>query len=186
MLLESTRSQLARYQPTDARERHFHARLLDLLESPAAFSRDQYQPGHLTASAFVLSAAGEQLLLIFHRKLGIWIQPGGHVEPTDTSLAAAARRELAEEVGVSLPAAEPDAIFDLDVHAIPARKNEPAHEHFDVRFCFRAPTAELSINAEVVDARWVELAKIEQMTSDESVLRAARKLHDCVRSESRR
>jgi 8-oxo-dGTP pyrophosphatase MutT (NUDIX family) len=176
VLLESTRRDLDHYQPVDERELGFRQRLLALLDLPAPFARNQYEPGHLTASAFVLSPERDQVLLIFHRKLGIWIQPGGHIEPSDTSLRGAALREVREEVGLDLSEALEAAVFDLDIHGIPARKLEPFHEHFDVRFCFQAPSLNFSASPEVVDARWVELSKIDQVTSDESVLRAARKL----------
>jgi 8-oxo-dGTP pyrophosphatase MutT (NUDIX family) len=176
VLLESARVELAQYRPTDAREQAYLMRLLDLLETPEPWSRSQFRPGHLTASAFVISPARDALLLIFHRKLGIWIQPGGHVEPADPTLEQAARREVAEEVGVDLADRAPASIFDVDVHTIPARKTEPEHEHFDVRFCFQAKSLAFAASSEVVEARWVELARIDQVTADESVLRAARKL----------
>ena len=174
--MESARRSLDLYRPSDERETAFRRRLLDLLDLPGAFSRDHYGPGHLTASAFVLSPARDAVLLIFHGKLGIWIQPGGHVEPGDTTLWGAARREVAEEVGLELPDADRATIFDIDIHHIPARKAEPRHEHFDVRFCFQASTLDFAASTEVADARWVELSKIDQLTSDESVLRAVRKL----------
>ncbi len=150
--------------------------MLELLDFVAPFSRAHFTPGHLTASAFVVSPVGDEVLLIFHRKLGIWVQPGGHIEGEDASLLDAARREVAEEVGLALGSDSSAAIFDLDIHSIPARKDEPAHEHFDVRFCFRATTRDFVASDEVADARWVELSRVEQLTSDESVLRAARKL----------
>jgi 8-oxo-dGTP pyrophosphatase MutT (NUDIX family) len=176
VLLESSRRDLDRYQPIDERELGFRRRMLALLDGPAPFARSHYEPGHLTASAFVVSPERDQVLLIFHRKLGIWIQPGGHIEPSDASLRAAALREVREEVGLALPEAPEASVFDLDIHGIPARKTEPFHEHFDVRFRFRAPSLSFSASPEVADARWVELSKIDQVTSDESVLRAVRKL----------
>lgn len=176
MLSTAAASAIGAYQPQDPREVAFRERVLELLRLEAPFSRTSFVPGHVTASAFVLSPSADELLLIFHRKLGIWVQPGGHIEPGDASLLDAARREVAEEVGLELDAAVTVSVFDLDIHAIPARKAEPAHEHFDVRYCFHSPTRDFTVSAEVVDARWVELAKIEQVTSDESVLRAARKL----------
>jgi 8-oxo-dGTP pyrophosphatase MutT (NUDIX family) len=150
--------------------------MLELLASDSATSRQHFVPGHLTASVFVLSPERDAVLLIFHKKLRIWVQPGGHIEPDDVSLEAAARREVSEEVGLSLPPEAAAVIFDLDVHAIPARKDEPAHEHFDVRFCFRSTTRDLVTSDEVVDARWAPLVDIAQLTTDESVLRATRKL----------
>jgi 8-oxo-dGTP pyrophosphatase MutT (NUDIX family) len=174
--LELARRRLGDYRPLDARETGFRERLLKLLELPAPTSRRQFDPGHLTASAFVLSPERDAVLLILHKKLGIWVQPGGHIEPDDASIEAAARRELAEEVGLVLPEGAEAEIFDLDIHAIPARKDEPEHEHFDVRFCFVARTRDFSASDEVVEARWVRLSQIEQTTRDESVLRAVRKL----------
>jgi 8-oxo-dGTP pyrophosphatase MutT (NUDIX family) len=170
-------AQLSAYQPSDPSERAFRERLLGLLDSSAPASRRQFVPGHLTASAFVLAPEGDAVLLILHKKLQIWVQPGGHIEPTDVSLEAAARREVSEEVGLPLLQRGPaESIFDLDIHPIPARKDEPAHEHFDVRFCFRATTRAFVASDEVTEATWAELSRIEQLTSDLSVLRAARKL----------
>jgi len=176
VILEAAQTSLADYRPQDLREQGFQRRMLQLLTTPSPTSRRQFLPGHLTASGFVLSPEGDAVLLIFHKKLGIWVQPGGHVEPSDEDLAAAARREVAEEVGLVLPAATDATVFDLDIHAIPARKDEPAHEHFDVRFCFQSSSRDITTSDEVVDARWAPLARIDQLTTDESVLRAARKL----------
>lgn len=177
VFLASAHAQLSAYLPSEARERAFRERMLGLLGSEAPTSRRQFEPGHLTASAFVLSPEGDALLLILHKKLQIWVQPGGHIEPADQSLEAAARREVSEEVGVPLlEQGSTPSIFDLDIHAIPPRKDEPSHEHFDVRFCFRATTRDFVASDEVTQAAWVKLSEIERLTSDLSVLRAARKL----------
>ena len=117
-------------------------------------------------------------LLILHPKLGRWLQPGGHVEALDTDLLAAARREVEEEVGLAQLPLACEGIFDLDVHRIPPLGREPAHEHFDVRFLFRAPDRTLRVGAETEAkvAHWVSLAELDDDASDASVLRAARKL----------
>lgn len=101
-------------------------------------------PGHVTTSAIVLDPAGEQVLLVFHRTLRRWLQPGGHWEPAP-GFAASALREAMEETGVGPLPLHPlhggDEIpVDIDTHSIPAnsRRNEPAHVHFDLRFAFVA------------------------------------------------
>lgn len=124
------------------------------LDGPEGFDR-KTMTGHVTASAILVNAAGE-VLLIHHKSLDRWLQPGGHVEPTDDSLPDAAMREAVEETGIepaALTLADPVPIH-VDVHAIPAnpRKGEGAHWHFDVRYLFRCGDAELSPQAEEVHA----------------------------------
>jgi 8-oxo-dGTP pyrophosphatase MutT (NUDIX family) len=131
--------------------------LLREASSPEApFSRSEYVPGHITASAFVLSPSGGELLLISHRKLGRWLQPGGHLEEQDESHVDAARRELAEETGVREPELL-DAWFDIDVHQIPAHGPAPAHFHYDLRVLFQAPSYEFARTDEVLAAEWFPL-----------------------------
>jgi 8-oxo-dGTP pyrophosphatase MutT (NUDIX family) len=162
-------------------ERNQTRRMLDLLESERPFSRDQFGPGHFTASAFVLAPTGGALLLIHHARLNRWLQPGGHVDAIDADVLAAARRELGEEVGLGDAALERPGIFDVDVHAIPAGRGEPAHEHFDVRFLFRAPRSEVVISDEAHDARWVSFSALDPASADASVMRVVRKLQRCSR-----
>ena len=102
------------------------------LERPT--SRDQAR-AHFTASAFVVDESGERVCLVAHAKLGRILQPGGHVEPTDISLEAAALREASEETRLEL-ALHPTAPrpFDLDIHEIPERPGEAAHFHLDIRY----------------------------------------------------
>jgi 8-oxo-dGTP pyrophosphatase MutT (NUDIX family) len=176
MQIEDARNAIAGYITTDAQELEYRGRMLELLASPVPFLRSNFLPGHFTASAFVLAPERDALLLILHRKLGLWLQPGGHVEPSDPSLAAAARREVAEEVGAELEADPLETPFDLDIHRIPAHKSDPAHEHFDVRFRFYARSRAFSASDEVVRAEWVPLSRLSEVTSDRSVLRAATKL----------
>jgi len=180
MRLEAVREQLSGYQAANSAEAGFVERMLELTRSEGAWERSHFAPGHFTASAFVLSPDRRELVLIHHKKLGIWVQPGGHVEATDEDPISAARREVLEEVGLAElePLSSPGRplLFDVDIHLIPARKAEPAHEHFDLRFAFVARTRELVISEEVSDLRWVALSDVEQLGCDESVLRAVRKL----------
>jgi ADP-ribose pyrophosphatase YjhB (NUDIX family) len=174
------RSQLATYRAADARESAHLARMKELCDSVAKpCARSSYAPGHFTASAFVLSPERDALLLILHGKLGLWLQPGGHVDDQDVSLLEAARREVREEVGLHELELLAPTPLDVDIHDIPARKGEPEHQHFDVRFLFAAKTRAVQAGSDANDARWVPLAQLGNdglVRSDESVLRAVRKL----------
>lgn len=110
--------------------------LLD--RSPDPFSRSGFDPGHITASGVVLTPDFGRVLLVFHRRLRRWLQPGGHVEPADQDLAATARREILEETGVGLDPCVPPLLIGVDVHQIPARPDEPPHLHHDLVFRFIA------------------------------------------------
>lgn len=168
---------LLRYAPHDAVEAGHLARMRALIEGAGdPFTGARYAPGHFTASAFVLAPEGGELLLIHHAKLGLWLQPGGHVEPGDTTVLDAARREVLEEVGIAELELDHEGLFDLDVHTIPARKDALAHEHFDVRYLFRARSRAFAASDEVRGAKWAALGDLERAGTDDSVLRAVRKL----------
>jgi 8-oxo-dGTP pyrophosphatase MutT (NUDIX family) len=102
---------------------------------PQPFSRAQW-PAHFTGSAVVVSPDFARVCLVLHAKLRRWLQPGGHADALDGgSMEATALREAREETGlqVSLHPTAPRPL-DVDVHVIPARRDEPAHQHLDVRF----------------------------------------------------
>ena len=126
---------LAAHAPADTREAESLSWLRRFVAAPEdPLARDN-PVGHVTASAVVARPAGDSFLLVLHRKLGRWLQPGGHVEYDDPSAFAAALREAREETGIAtFQAPLGETILDVDVHGIPARKSEPAHHHFDVRF----------------------------------------------------
>ena len=97
--------------------------------------------GHLTGSAFVLSPDGQRVLLLHHRKIDRWLQPGGHAEAGEADGADVALREAREETGIAALGLHPDAPrpLDVDVHEIPARGGERAHLHLDLRYVVIAP-----------------------------------------------
>ena len=129
-----------------------HAFLAFLGARPDACARSCL-PGHLTASALVLSHDGRRVLLTLHPKVGRWVQLGGHCEDEDTGLVAAALREAAEESGIDGLVIEPEPLH-LDVHPITCSLGVPTR-HFDVRFLVRAPAGAAAIrSAESVDLAW--------------------------------
>ncbi|HQX91037.1 MAG TPA: NUDIX hydrolase [Thermomonas sp.] len=149
----------------------FHT-LLDDAQNP--FQRERLA-GHFTASCWLVSADGARVLLTHHRKLGLWLQLGGHADG-QRELSAAALREAEEESGLAGLTIAPE-IFDLDRHRIPAHKTVPEHWHYDVRFVVRAGTDEAyTISEESLDLAWRDIAELAaDPDADPSVRRMAEK-----------
>ncbi|MCB9231359.1 MAG: NUDIX hydrolase [Bacteroidia bacterium] len=168
--------QLEAYQPTHAEDRRFKAEMIHFVNAHHDFASRHNPAGHLTASAWMVNPDRSQVLLLHHRKLNLWLQPGGHIED-DASLLAAALREAREETGLtSLIEVSPE-IFDLDIHLIPARKQDPEHPHLDVRFLLEADPGEpLILTPESNQLRWFSRAEIQNMDLDWSVLRMLEKV----------
>ena len=167
--------ELRAYVPADPREAAMRARLVDFVAAHADAFERTLRTGHVTASAWVVAPARTHAQLAHHRKLGNWLQLGGHVDG-DPDVRDAALREAREESGLTSLRLVGDGIYDLDVHAIPARPGEPAHDHYDVRFALEADPAEpLVTSAESHALAWIALGDLPSYGADESVLRLARK-----------
>jgi len=178
---ELLRRWLSAHTPVDDQERACVARTLAVLDLDGdCFSKRTFRPGHVTSSALVVSPDEQQILLVSHRDFGFWMQPGGHLDPEDTDVLAAARRELAEEAGLDAIDRPlwAQGILDVDVHDVPAglKRGEPAHNHFDVRFAFRARTRDVTAATDAKDARWFALDGLADVNTDASVRRAAARI----------
>lgn len=122
------RAQLATHEPREHREERSLRRTLAMLDWLRAPMDESADPAHVTASAVVLGDDG-RVLLHRHKRLGIWLQPGGHVDPGETC-EEAALREVAEETG--LTGRLVDGPLHVDVHQGPR-----GHVHLDVRWLVR-------------------------------------------------
>jgi len=131
--------------------------------------------GHLTGSAWILSADRSKVLLTHHHKLDRWLQLGGHADG-DPDMVSVALREASEESGLTNLRVASGELFDFDRHEIPARGDEPAHWHFDFRFVIEADPAEpLMISSESKDLAWVEIGRVTSLNPEESMARMVRK-----------
>lgn len=167
-LLGNYLSNYAQEADTVTRFRNF------VINHPDCFERS-LSVGHVTGSAWVVNQAGTHVLLTHHKKLNQWFQLGGHADG-ESDILKAALTEVAEESG--LAAFEPVSaeIFDIDIHAIPARGDEPEHCHYDVRFAVRAVSSdEYIVGEESHDLSWVEIVNLADFTREESMLRMAGK-----------
>ena len=151
------------------------ARFESFLHTHADAFEHTSRTGHFTGSAWLVSADGMRVLLMHHRKLDRWLQPGGHADG-DGDLARVALREAEEETGLTGLRVEAD-IFDIDRHRIPARANEPEHWHYDVRYVVRAGDDEsFVVNAESHALAWRPVGEVaNDETLDASLRRMARR-----------
>ena len=147
-------------------------RFLEFVRREKACFDRQTLEGHVTGSAWVESADGDSVLLLLHRKLGRWLQPGGHADG-DNDVLNVARREAFEETGLVHLLADPK-IFDLDIHQIPARGSEPAHLHYDLRYRMSAATGQAAaISHESLDLKWYPMVDVAGWDGQPSISRMA-------------
>jgi 8-oxo-dGTP pyrophosphatase MutT (NUDIX family) len=146
-----------------------------LLEDPENPFQRQRLAGHFTASCWLVDRAARRVLLTHHRKLGLWLQLGGHADG-QRELHWAALREAEEESGLS-GLQVVNAIFDLDRHWIPEHKTVPAHWHYDVRYVVHAGDDEAyAVSEESLDLAWRDIAELaDDAAADPSVRRMAGK-----------
>lgn len=152
-----------------------------VLAHPDCFLRS-CREGHITASAWILSADRRHALLTHHRKLGRWLQLGGHCDG-DGDPRQVALREACEESGLErfrfLPETTDPLPLDLDVHPIPAHGGEPAHLHLDMRFLLVAEAEqELRVSAESKELRWFDRERLASYVDEESLLRLERRARE--------
>jgi 8-oxo-dGTP pyrophosphatase MutT (NUDIX family) len=132
--------------------------------------------GHVTGSAWIVNPERTHALLIHHKKLDKWFQPGGHCDG-DADVAAVALKEATEETGLRFRSVS-KAVFDVDNHIIPARNQIPAHIHYDIRFLLETDKEldDLESNEEVNAVKWIRLEDVHLYNSSDSIMRMVHKL----------
>ena len=181
---------LGRYRDAFPAERDVVDRICELVHEHTDCFERTCRPGHITAAAWILSTDRRRALLTHHRKLGRWLQLGGHADG-QWHVEEVALREAREESGLAqfeiVPIHGTLMPFDLDVHVIPARYDahgrmiEDAHEHHDIRFLFIAQGSdEISVSEESHDVKWCTPDEVHQLSGEESVLRMLYKALDLL------
>lgn len=141
---------------------------------PDCFERS-LKVGHVTGSAWVVDRTGRQVLLTHHRKLNGWFQLGGHADG-DADILRVATREAIEESGLNAVVPVSEDIFDVDIHSIPGRGEEPEHFHYDIRYALQSVECDdFAVSDESHDLAWIEIARLSERTTEESMLRMASK-----------
>ncbi len=172
-LLERCRATLLDWSAPDGEQVDLRGQYLQFLADRIdGWSRDC--PGaHLTASSLICSFDG-RVLLTLHRQLGRWLQTGGHLEPTDASLEAAALREATEESGLSGLVLHPDPLL-LSRHEVPCGPVRPAH-HLDVQYLVTVAAGDPVIGAESLDLRWFAFDALPDVDDSVRALVAAARI----------
>ena len=168
-------NKLARYRPIDESDDAQRRAAQDFVHrEPDCFARS-CPVGHVTGSAWLLDSTGRRVLLTLHRKLGKWIQLGGHCDG-DADVLAVAIREAQEESGIVEIRAINEEIFDLDVHLNPAAAGESGHLHYDIRFLLQVTGGgAFAVSDESHALAWFTADELRNLELDASVQRMCRK-----------
>jgi len=166
------RESLAGIEPVDEREADSLAATLERLTWPGDPFSESENDHHVTSSAFVISSRG--VILHLHRRLHIWVQPGGHVDPGESPEDAAVRETL-EETGLEVVHTEPPTLFHVDVHPGPR-----GHTHYDLRYVLLARPVDPSPPAgESPEVHWFDFASARERC-EEAMVPALSKLELAV------
>ena len=169
------RNQLEIYRTPYEEESAFIADFIDLTLVEDAYRRERLD-GHFTASAWIVNKKRTHTLLTLHRKLGRWLQLGGHADGNE-NLIEVALKEAEEESGLTSLKLVDSTIFDLDKHIIPERPHVKEHFHYDVRYIFEADINEkLIMSDESISLAWITFDSVVDMIGyNPSILRMLEK-----------
>lgn len=169
---------LEKYQTTDPSENTMRTDLIQFVTDHDNCFNRELSLGHITGSAWLVNKTLTHVFFTHHKKLDRWFQPGGHSDGNPNTLAVA-MKEASEESGIEDVFIQPlnDDIFDIDIHTIPARKNEPEHLHYDIRFILEADMNQpLNISDESHEIAWIAIEDISKYTNEISIMRMLDKM----------
>ena len=154
--------ELKNYQTFDTTEASYVSRFLNLLKLDNCFHRDCF-PAHITGSSIILNKEKNLILMNYHKSLNRWLTFGGHADG-EQDILNVATRETMEESGLTAFKPMFASFIDIDIHTIPANsnKNEPEHDHYDLRYIMQMTDKQTPIVSE-------ESLKLEWMTYAEAV-----------------
>jgi len=138
--------------------------------------------GHVTGSAWVVNPLRSHALMLHHRKLDRWFQPGGHADG-DPDMIQVVLKETSEESGIDFSQIKllSDEIFDVDVHTIYPSVHDERHEHFDIRFLVEIDDKiHIPGNNESHQVAWIPLSQISRFNNMVSLRRMVRKTHSLL------
>ena len=176
---------LTSYYSQFPEERAFIPRFKSLIVNfPNCFQRSLIS-GHMTASSWIIDATGTVALLVHHKNLNRWLQPGGHADGEENILKVSFK-EAEEETGLKSLKLIRSEIFDIDIHLIPKHNDVQSHYHFDIRYLFSADINEIHSNGEQsYKIQWVPLSEVKKITeSNPSIVRMVLKTKSIFNSKS--
>ena len=155
---------------TDEEQEDYDSLIEFITTNQGCFEREN--PGHITGSVWIINNEETHALLTHHKKLGMWLQLGGHADG-DPHIPTVAMKEAVEESGIEDLEFVIEGIYDIDIHPLPSK----CLAHYDIRYILKAPpNAIYTVSHESHDLAWVEIAQLSEYTTAPSVERMARKM----------
>jgi 8-oxo-dGTP pyrophosphatase MutT (NUDIX family) len=178
---ESLLKDLAEYKLLYPDESYVVQKFTQFVEITSDCFERTHGPGHITGSAFVVSADRNCILLALHAKLQKWLQLGGHADGCPY-VHDVALREAVEESGISnlLPYLNPQVPIDVDIHEIPSNKKDGVHLHYDVRYVFHSLEDEFICSNESLALKWIPIDEISIYCKEPSTLRVIKKIKNFI------